>query len=153
MAAREKRKPQKHTMVSGRQHMLLQTKPYCIAAIFFPSPQATTTPLVRSVFEQFFKDQIADKAVSAPKRRRCGVCEACQLADCGKCSSCRDMLKFGGTGRSKQACVHRRCPNMALTQAEESEEESAEVEAQILVSGEPRVWRGMGEVCVWRGDG
>ena len=95
--------------------------------------QATTTPLVRSVFEQFFKDQIADKAASAPKRRRCGVCEVCQLGDCGKCSACRDMVKFGGSGRSKQACVHRRCPNMALTQAEESEEETAEVEAQILV--------------------
>ena len=95
--------------------------------------QATTTPLVRSVFEQFFKDQIADKAASAPKRRRCGVCEVCQLADCGKCTACHDMVKFGGSGRSKQACVHRRCPNMALTQAEESEEETAEVEAQILV--------------------
>ena len=61
------------------------------------------------------------------------MCEACQLPDCGKCSACQDMLKFGGSGRSKQACVHRRCPNMALTQAEESEEESAEIEAQILV--------------------
>ena len=34
--------------------------------------------------------------------------QACQLSDCGKCASCRDMIKFGGTGRSKQACVHRR---------------------------------------------
>ena len=91
---------------------------------------------MRSVFEQFFKDQIADKPAAAPKRRRCGVCEVCQLTDCGKCSACRDMVKFGGSGRSKQACVHRRCPNMALNQAEESEEETAEVEAQILVRSE-----------------
>ena len=30
------------------------------------------------------------------------------------------MVKFGGTGRSKQACVHRRCPNMAVQCAEDN---------------------------------
>ena len=30
------------------------------------------------------------------------------MPDCGKCTFCRDMIKFGGSGRSKQACVHRR---------------------------------------------
>ena len=45
---------------------------------------------------------------SAPRRRRCGVCETCQQPDCGQCSHCKDMVKFGGSGRSKQACVHRR---------------------------------------------
>jgi len=41
--------------------------------------QATTTPLVRNIFEQFFQNQIDGKATSAPKRRRCGVCEVCVL--------------------------------------------------------------------------
>lgn len=49
-----------------------------------------------------------------PRRHRCGVCEACQQSDCGTCIACKDMTKFGGTGRSKQACVRRRCPNMAI---------------------------------------
>lgn len=49
-----------------------------------------------------------------PKRQRCGICENCQQPDCGACVSCKDMIKFGGTGRSKQACVRRRCPNMAI---------------------------------------
>ena len=31
------------------------------------------------------------------------------------------MVKFGGSGRSKQACVHRRCPNMAVQVAEEED--------------------------------
>ena len=31
--------------------------------------------------------------------------QACQLPDCGKCACCQDMTKFGGEGRSKQACV------------------------------------------------
>lgn len=46
--------------------------------------------------------------IQGPRRRRCGVCEACQLPDCGKCNHCQDMVKFGGTGRGKQACVKRR---------------------------------------------
>lgn len=83
--------------------------------------QATTTPLVRNIFEQFFSKQLAGKATSAPKRHRCGVCEVCQLPDCGKCSHCKDMIKFGGSGRSKQACIHRRCPNMAIQVAEDDE--------------------------------
>lgn len=49
------------------------------------------------------------------------MCEVCQLPDCGKCNHCKDMIKFGGSGRSKQACVNRRCPNMAIQVAEEDE--------------------------------
>lgn len=109
---RDKKKVKKGSMVSqisaGEKGIYL-----------FP-PQATTTPLVRYIFEQFFSHQLAGKS-SAPKRRRCGVCEVCQLPDCGTCNSCRDMVKFGGSGRSKQACVHRRCPNMAVQVAEEDE--------------------------------
>ena len=56
----------------------------------------------------FFGNQIDNKITSAPRRRRCGVCEVCQQPDCGKCNACKDMIKFGGSGRSKQACVHRR---------------------------------------------
>uniref|UniRef100_A0A1X7ST04 CXXC-type domain-containing protein n=1 Tax=Amphimedon queenslandica TaxID=400682 RepID=A0A1X7ST04_AMPQE len=60
--------------------------------------------------------------VTLGKRRRCGVCEMCQQPDCGKCNACADMVKFGGTGRSKQACVNRRCPYMAVQMAEEEED-------------------------------
>lgn len=31
------------------------------------------------------------------------------------------MLKFGGTGKSKQACENRRCPNMAFKEADEDD--------------------------------
>ena len=51
----------------------------------------------------------------------CGIdFQVCQQPDCGKCAACRDMVKFGGSGRSKQACVHRRCPNMAVQCAEDN---------------------------------
>lgn len=52
--------------------------------------------------------------LQGPKRQRCGICENCQQPDCGLCNACKDMIKFGGTGRSKQACIRRRCPNMAI---------------------------------------
>ena len=40
---------------------------------------------------------------------RCGACDGCKRADCGRCPNCRDKPKFGGAGVKKQACQHRRC--------------------------------------------
>lgn len=34
--------------------------------------------------------------------------QVCQAPDCGKCNACKDMIKFGGSGRLKQACQKRR---------------------------------------------
>ncbi|XP_047533015.1 DNA (cytosine-5)-methyltransferase 1-like [Vanessa atalanta] len=89
--------------------------------------KATTTPLVRKTFESFFTNQL-DKTNHelVLRRKRCGVCEACQLPDCGECNACRAMLKFGGHGRTKKACIRRLCPNMAVQQAEDSEIEDEE---------------------------
>ena len=81
--------------------------------------QATTTPLVRHIFDIFFENQIDGKETSAPRRKRCGVCEVCQQADCGKCKSCRDMVKFGGTGRKKQCCEERRFVSSAIVPFQE----------------------------------
>ena len=46
---------------------------------------------------------------SAFRRRRCNTCEACRRVDCGVCSNCSDMPKFGGPGTKRQSCVLRRC--------------------------------------------
>ncbi|CAH0715662.1 unnamed protein product, partial [Brenthis ino] len=84
--------------------------------------KATTTPLVRKTFESFFTNQL-DKTNQelVLRRKRCGICEACQLPDCGECNACRAMPKFGGHGRTKKACVRRLCPNMAVQQADDSD--------------------------------
>ncbi|XP_023572897.1 DNA (cytosine-5)-methyltransferase 1 isoform X2 [Octodon degus] len=88
--------------------------------------KATTTKLVYEIFDTFFSEQIEkdekEDKENAFKRRRCGVCEVCQRPECGKCKACKDMVKFGGCGRSKQACLKRRCPNMAMKEAEDDEE-------------------------------
>uniref|UniRef100_A0A673YD48 DNA (cytosine-5)-methyltransferase n=1 Tax=Salmo trutta TaxID=8032 RepID=A0A673YD48_SALTR len=84
--------------------------------------RATTTKLVYKIFDTFFSDQIdQNEKDGGTKRQRCGVCEVCLVPDCGKCSACKDMIKFGGSGRSKQACQKRRCPNLAVKEAEDDE--------------------------------
>nr|AKR53930.1 DNA (cytosine-5) methyltransferase 1 [Latrunculia apicalis] len=116
---------------------------------------ATTTPLVREIFEQFFTKQLAGKSNSSPKRRRCGVCEVCQLPDCGSCNHCKDMVKFGGSGRSKQACVQRRCPNLAVQEAEENEEEEMlEPEPLVTRKGDkkPRLKKKTKTCVEWVGE-
>ena len=40
------------------------------------------------------------------------------------------MVKFGGSGRAKQACKLRRCPNMAV-QAVEDGDEDADLEQSV----------------------
>nr|KAF6297485.1 DNA methyltransferase 1 [Pipistrellus kuhlii] len=93
--------------------------------------KATTTKLVYQIFDTFFAEQIEkddrEDKENAFKRRRCGVCEVCQQPDCGTCKACKDMVKFGGSGRSKQACLKRRCPNMAMKEADDDEEEDDDI--------------------------
>jgi hypothetical protein len=43
------------------------------------------------------------------RQARCGECDGCTRQDCGQCKNCLDKPKFGGEGRSKQACMRRRC--------------------------------------------
>ncbi|XP_064460816.1 DNA (cytosine-5)-methyltransferase PliMCI-like [Ornithodoros turicata] len=90
---------------------------------------ATTTPLVRDVFETLFKDQM-DKLVAVPagRRKRCGVCEACQTPDCGKCKACSDMVKYGGTGKLKQCCEQRRCLSKVVQDAEEDDGDNEQLD-------------------------
>ena len=80
---------------------------------------AQVTPLVNAIFDSIFQGQI-DK-VEVARRKRCGVCEICLAPDCGKCKHCKNMIKFGGNGKLKQACVDRRCPNMAVKEADEED--------------------------------
>ena len=53
--------------------------------------------------------EIVGKKARKRRRRACGVCPGCVREDCGRCSNCRDMVKFGGTGCKKKRCIRRRC--------------------------------------------
>ncbi|XP_072519253.1 lysine-specific demethylase 2A [Salminus brasiliensis] len=58
-------------------------------------------------------------SISALRRRRvrCKRCVACLRTECGACTYCRDMRKFGGPGRLKKTCVLRQClaPGLPLS--------------------------------------
>lgn len=43
------------------------------------------------------------------RRGRCGECSGCIADDCGACVCCKDMKKYGGTGRKKKCCIRRKC--------------------------------------------
>ena len=40
---------------------------------------------------------------------RCGSCDGCLAAYCGKCVFCLDMPRFGGANQKRKLCVEKRC--------------------------------------------
>ncbi|XP_033204996.2 DNA methyltransferase 1a isoform X1 [Bombus vancouverensis nearcticus] len=120
--------------------------------------KATTTQLVNNMFENIFADQLTkhnDTITMGPKRQRCEVCEHCQQPDCGLCNACKDMIKFGGTGRGKQACIKRRCPNMAIQEADDSDPENEDQYDTLRIEVEEcrrKVFKELKKDIVWIGD-
>ena len=54
--------------------------------------------------------KIGDAPLPTNKRKaKCKKCPGCIKDDCGTCEYCKDMKKFGGPGRKKQACAERNC--------------------------------------------
>ena len=43
------------------------------------------------------------------RKHRCGECTGCLASDCIDCRFCLDMIKYGGTGKLRQACMNRKC--------------------------------------------
>ena len=103
--------------------------------------EATVTPNVRKTFETVFcdqmrKEEVDNEAGKGKKRKmKCGMCDQCLKLDCGQCRNCKDMTKFGGTGKSKQACMERKCENMAEKGDDEVRDlEDEEVDEEKLSS-------------------
>ncbi|XP_061417833.1 lysine-specific demethylase 2B isoform X4 [Lethenteron reissneri] len=71
------------------------------------------------------------------RRTRCRKCEACVRTECGECTFCKDMKKFGGPGKMKQSCIMRQCiapilPHTAVCRicGEAGKEDAAEGEEE-----------------------
>ena len=65
---------------------------------------------------------------SAFRRRRCNTCEACRRVDCGVCSNCSDMPKFGGPGTKRQSCA---ASLSLLSQSSSAQVRSCQIEATM----------------------
>lgn len=65
------------------------------------------------------RSDFGDRAPPRRCRLRCKNCDACSRTDCGECVYSSDMIKFGGSGRSKQTCLRRQStrPNLPITAA------------------------------------
>lgn len=84
--------------------------------------------MIGYVFESFDRDQMEQgEAKFGP------TSAPCQQTDCGKCHFCRDMVKFGGSGRSKQSCVLHKYPNRAVQVADDDDELDAVLDTEIEV--------------------
>ena len=96
---------------------------------------ATTTPLIRGVFNDYFGAQIdSNENGMKPKTIRkwkCRQCENCLKDDCGKCRNCLDMIKFGGTGKSKQGCIERICNEMVEKNVDNEVSDDDEYEVSL----------------------
>ena len=56
-----------------------------------------------------------DYTGSKQRRQRCKCCSGCPAKDCGRCTACRDKIKFGGPGKLKQCCIERKCIKIVST--------------------------------------
>ena len=70
------------------------------------------TPLAMALHKNFFHPIIDP----SPKLKRCRIkskdaCRGCKNRNCRNCVACKDMERYGGPGRLKQACVYRKCTN------------------------------------------
>ena len=57
---------------------------------------------------------LGEGAIFECEFQRCGVCVGCRAGNCGKCSCCLDMPRFGGTGGRRQPCKYRACSQLAV---------------------------------------
>ena len=84
------------------------------------SAKMTGTDLQQQTVVRYFLPNINAEmhstGVSYMKRkRRCGRCHECTTQDCGACSNCKDMKRFGGPGTKKKACIRRSCQSHIAT--------------------------------------
>ena len=70
-------------------------------------------------------------AIGERKRGRCGSCSACTRDDCGQCRYCLDMVKFGGPGKKRQACILRKCSEISVSKDLKSKQEDTSLKIPI----------------------
>lgn len=92
------------------QHQSVDNKERDDSMFLQPAP-ATKFNGPKGTYKKSHSGEGGGSKNGTPRRRRtrCKICEACQRSDCGECSFCHDMVKFGGPGRAKQTCQMRQC--------------------------------------------
>ena len=79
------------------------------------------------------------------RRVACRECASCLRTDCGACKPCLDKPAYGGEGRLKQVCIHRRCQE---PRERESHEQSKPRAISPAIS--PPIWVACDRCSKWR---
>ena len=64
---------------------------------------------IRDLASRLKTSKKGGKRLSYRCRSSGSPCAPCQSEDCGQCSSCKNMKKFGGTGSMRMKCMNRSC--------------------------------------------
>ena len=48
-------------------------------------------------------------------KKKCGICVNCMKNNCRNCVYCKDMKKYGGSGKLKQSCSAKKCSLLVST--------------------------------------
>jgi len=64
------------------------------------------------------KTRVVCKAKKKHRFKACAKCSGCRNTNCGECTYCEDMPRFGGPGVMKQKCETRVCVNPIVTTCE-----------------------------------
>lgn len=91
------------------QQLLLQMHMHAAQAHPLQHGLQAGVPYLQHAEAAYGKPQTKRTVVKVDRVLRCGACEGCRRADCGRCPNCKDKPKFGGAGVKKQACQYRRC--------------------------------------------
>uniref|UniRef100_A0A6V2RQX0 CXXC-type domain-containing protein n=1 Tax=Emiliania huxleyi TaxID=2903 RepID=A0A6V2RQX0_EMIHU len=97
-----KREPARPSVLLTAQHQLSVAIDECERG-------DTVGALVSPLLEVAVKPSSKSRANKVDRALRCGACDGCKRADCGRCPNCKDKPKFGGAGVKKQACQYRGC--------------------------------------------
>ncbi|XP_064399682.1 uncharacterized protein LOC135346105 isoform X2 [Halichondria panicea] len=96
---KDERAPESNTRCSGQRSVQQSPVKHMVKAL----RQAK-----EKLLEENAPSTLSHKA-GEKKRKRCNEWSECKKEDCGSCHTCKDMLKFGGSGRKKQCCQYRKC--------------------------------------------
>ncbi|KAH8024681.1 hypothetical protein HPB51_000512 [Rhipicephalus microplus] len=92
---------------------------------------ATTTPLVRDASEVLFHSQIDDMASSTIRRKRCGVAKSASRPTAASVRPARTWSSSAAWAVRNRCWVDRRCLNKVFQEAEEDDDDTKEIEAEL----------------------
>ena len=74
-------------------------------------------------------------------KKKCGVCVNCVKDNCRNCVYCKDMKKYGGSGKLKQSCSAKKCSRLLVstTKGKSKPKQTSSIKKGILATSSSSV--------------